>query len=453
MNKQLNGPSSSLVGAPLATTLFRLAVPGVIGAVLFSSVGMVEAFFLKSSAGNGADALAAVAVVFPLIMLAAMFSAGAIGGAVSGRMARAMGAGDQSEACSVLICAILIAVTGGLLMWLLVIWLGPLLYRHATDSVSIYDAARRYASIIFPAMPVFWLVNMLSSVMRGTGDMVRPALVAASLLAAYCFFAWWLIPAADTDLSAAMTAAAIAMVLAYCTALCVAVCFTLHKSQPVRLRLSEYKTTTLVAILRQGLLASSQSIMMIAYALVTTLIFSRFGTEWLAGFGLAVRLELIMVPVIFGVGASLIPIVGAYVGAGQRDRAISIAWRGILTNAALIGIIGLVFTVFPGLWCNVVGSDAAVIGHCQQALRTISPTYMFFALGLGCYFASQGLDTLAIPVFGALLRLLIAASGLYWLSEMSAPQSALYLIAAAIISYGVIVVAGLRLGPWRRTNA
>jgi len=143
-------PVSPLVGAPLAATMFRLAVPGVIGALLFSSIGLVEASFLKSS---GTDALAAVAVVFPLIMLAAMFSAGAIGGAVSGHMARAMGAGDSDRASSILICAIVIAIIGGLLMWIAVLFFGPLLYRRATASVEIYTAAVHYASIIFPAMP------------------------------------------------------------------------------------------------------------------------------------------------------------------------------------------------------------------------------------------------------------------------------------------------------------
>gem|GEM_PF-4140630 len=86
--------TSPLVGAPLGPTLFRLAVPGVIGALLFSMPGLVEAHFLKSS---GADALAAVALVYPLIILSAMFSAGAIGGAVSGLTARAVGAGDSAD--------------------------------------------------------------------------------------------------------------------------------------------------------------------------------------------------------------------------------------------------------------------------------------------------------------------------------------------------------------------
>jgi len=440
-------PVSPLVGAPLAATMFRLAVPGVIGALLFSSIGLVEASFLKSS---GTDALAAVAVVFPLIMLAAMFSAGAIGGAVSGHMARAMGAGDSDRASSILICAILIAIFGGLLMWIAVVLFGPSLYRWATDSAEIYTAAIHYASIVFPAMPLFWLINMLSSVMRGTGDLLRPALVAASLLISYTLFAWLLIPQQAGDLQVAMAASASAVVLSYVVTLCVTLYFIFNKSQPVRFRFSAFATEALMAILKQGLLASSQSVMTIAYALITTVIFSRFGTDWLAGFGLAVRLELIMVPLIFGIGASLIPIVGAYVGAGQRERAITIAWKGIMINAVVVGLIGLLFAVYPELWCDLVSSDQTVTKNCQQSLRTISPTYVFFALGLCCYFASQGLNTLLVPVAGALLRLGVVASGLVLLGSASEPSTALWLVASAVIAYGVSVVAGLLLGPWGR---
>lgn len=443
--------TSPLVGAPLASTLFRLAVPGVVGALLFSGLGLVEATFVKSA---GADALAAVALVFPLIILAAMFSAGAIGGAVSGRTARAIGAGNEQEASAVLVCAVVISLVGGVLMWGLVVQFGPLLYEYASDSPAVIQAAERYASFVFPAIPLFWLVNMLCSVLRGSGDMVSPAIVAAVMLLAYTAVATTLIPGQGGELNEVMESAALAMVITYVASLAVAIYFIVRETQPIRFRLNAFNLVTLKGILRQGTLAGSQSLMTVSYALVTTAIFSRYGTDWLAGFGLAVRLELIMVPVIFGVGASLIAIVGAYVGAGMRERAIEIAWRGILINVALVGCVGLLFAFFPGIWCGFVGSDPTVVGHCSLSLRFISPTYALFALGLGCYFASQGLDTLKYPVLGALLRLLIATTGLFWVTEKTPINVSLLLVVLAVAVYGLFVAGMLKLGPWRQeTNS
>jgi len=442
--------TSPLVGAPLARTMFKLAVPGVIGSLLFSSVGLVEATYLKHA---GADALAAVAVVFPLVILAAMFSAGAMGGAISGFTARAVGAGDSDQASAVLVCAVLISLVGGLLMWWLVVQFGPLLYSYASKSETVVNAAVRYTAIVFPAMPVYWMINMLCSVMRGCGDMWRPAIVAAALLFSYAGFAAWLMPGTGdaAELDSAIRAAAIAMVCSFVATLLLTLYFIAERRQPVRFKLAAFKLQTLKGILKQGLLACSQSVMTIAYAMVTTVLFSRYGTEWLAGFGLAVRLELIMVPIIFGFGASLIAITGAYVGAGQRERGITIAWQGILINALLVGSIGLLFFLFPSLWCGLVGSDDTVIGHCNRSLKAIAPTYMFFALGLGGYFASQGLNTLKFPVIGALLRLIIVATGIYWVTSDTSVSYTLLLVALAVVAYGTFVVTALKLGPWRRT--
>lgn len=442
--------ASPLLDAPLGPTMLRLSIPGVIGALLTTTPALVEAAFLKES---GAQALAAVALVYPIVILSGMFSAGAFGGAVSGFIARAVGAGDMQQASGVLVCASLISIVGGTLMWLLLLGFGPLIYMAASDNSTVVDSAHYYARLLFPVMPAYWLINMLSSVLRGSGDMVRPALVAAVLLGSYCLFAWLLIPLKDASTLDSIHGAAFAMAGSYLVAAALVVGFVLLPSQPIRFRLGAFRMNLLLQILKQGSLAATQSIMTVVYALVTTIIFSRYGTDWLAGFGLAVRLELIMVPVIFGIGASMIAIVGAYVGAGRRSEAIAIAWRGIAVNVILIGVLGLLLTLFPGIWCTLVGSDAAVIGSCNRSLQVVAPTYVFFALGLSCYLISQALNTLAFPVLGALVRLLIVASGLYWMSATTAIDHALYLVALAAVAYGVVVAAGLRAGPWRRRAA
>jgi len=437
---------SPLVGAPLTKTLFRMAVPGVIGALLYSCLGLVEANYLRQA---GTDVLAAVAVVFPLVMLAAMFSAGALGGAVSGRTARALGAGKNREASAVLVSAVLISLVGGLLMWVLVVQLGPLLYSYASDSDTVRQAAQQYAIYLFPAMPAFWLVNMLCSVMRGSGDMVRPAIVAGVMVIAYAVVGAWLIPKSNASVVDSVKAAALSMICAYLLSLLLAIFYIGQSRQPIRFHIREFRWHTLAGILQQGLLASSQSVMTITYAMITTILFSRHGTDWLAGYGLAVRLELIMVPVIFGIGASLIAIVGAYVGAGQRRVAILIAWRGMLINATLVGFIGLWFSLFPTSWCSIVGSDEAVIAHCNHSLRVVAPTYAFLALGLGGYFASQGLNTLMWPVLGALLRLTIVATGIFWVTSATSINAVLLLVVFAVIVYGVFIAITLKIGPWR----
>jgi len=444
-----SAPLSPLVGAPLAPTMLHLAIPGVIGALIFTLLNTVEASYLQEI---GTDALAGVALMFPLIMLAMMFSAGAIGGAVSGHIARALGGGDNLQASRVLASAIMISIVGGAIMACVVLALGPLFYHAGSGNAVVADAARSYAWIIFPFMPLIWLTNMMCSVLRGSGDMVRPAIVAAVIVVSYMFLGWLLIPDSQAGLQSAIQRAAWAMVGAYFMSTLLAFYFILRASQPIRLQLSSFNWSATQAVLRQGLVASAQSTMTIAYAIIATALFGRFGVDWTAGYGLAVRLELIMVPIIFGIGSTLIAIVGAYVGAGQRDKAIRIAWLGVLINALVVGVIGIFMALQPSLWCDSLASEATVAEHCRQALRVMAPTYAFLALGLGSYFASQALNTLLWPVTGAFIRLVIVATGLLWVNASTSTTLVLYLVAAAVVAYGCIVIGGLFKGPWSRTG-
>ena len=157
-----------------------------------------------------------------------------------------------------------------------------------------------------------------------------------------------------------------------------------------------------------------------------------------------------MIPVIFGIGASLIAIVGAHAGAGLRERAIQIAWRGTAANVVAVGLIGVAFALVPQIWCTPLSSAESVATHCGQTLQILGPFYGFFALGLGLYFASQGLNTLLFPVAGAGLRLLIVVTGLFWVSESTGPSTILWTLAGAMVAYGLFVALSLKQFAWRQ---
>lgn len=73
----------------------RLALPVLVVLALQTFVGVAETWFVSRL---GIDAVAGVAIVFPIFMLMVMMSNGGIGGGVSAAVARAMGAGRQQDA-------------------------------------------------------------------------------------------------------------------------------------------------------------------------------------------------------------------------------------------------------------------------------------------------------------------------------------------------------------------
>ena len=100
-----------LLEAPIAGTLLRLAIPNVLVMFVQASVGLIATYFVGKL---GTEALAGVTLVFPVLMLMQMMSAGAMGGGISSAIARALGAGRRADADALSLHALVIGLAFGL---------------------------------------------------------------------------------------------------------------------------------------------------------------------------------------------------------------------------------------------------------------------------------------------------------------------------------------------------
>src|SRR5438309_7782346 len=163
-----------LLEGPIVGTLLRLATPNVLVMFVQASVGLIETYFV---AKLGTDALAGVALVFPVLMLMQMMSAGAVGGGISSAIARALGAGRRADADALVVHALAIAVGFGLLFMLAVLGGGRWLYSAMGGSGASLTAALTYSNVLFSGAILIWVFNSLASVIRGTGNLAVPAIV------------------------------------------------------------------------------------------------------------------------------------------------------------------------------------------------------------------------------------------------------------------------------------
>src|SRR6476660_5686792 len=113
------------VEAPIVPTLLGRGAPNVVVMVAQASVGLIETYFVGKL---GTDALAGMALVFPIVMLMQMTSAGAIGGGMACAIARAFGARSRADADSLVFHAIAIAIGFGLLFMFALLVGGRWLY-------------------------------------------------------------------------------------------------------------------------------------------------------------------------------------------------------------------------------------------------------------------------------------------------------------------------------------
>jgi Na+-driven multidrug efflux pump len=81
-------------------------------------------------------------------------------------------------------------------------------------------------------------------------------------------------------------------------------------------------------ILRIGLVGSISTVATNLSIGVATSLAGGFGPAAIAGYGTASRLEYLLVPLVFGLGAPLVAMVGTCMGAGLHERALKATWIG-----------------------------------------------------------------------------------------------------------------------------
>ena len=103
--------------------------------------------------------------------------------------------------------------------------------------------------------------------------------------------------------------------------------------------------------------------------LVTGLI-GRAGDAAIAGYGIGSRLEYMLVPISFGIGATLTALVGTNIGARQYARAQRVAWSGALMAGAIAAAIGIVVAIEPDLWLGLFTNDPAALASGRTYLTS-----------------------------------------------------------------------------------
>eukprot|EP01031_Cornospumella_fuschlensis_P021835 gene21835-26769_t len=115
-------------------------------------------------------------------------------------------------------------------------------------------------------------------------------------------------------------------------------------------------------ILRVAALSSINSVQTnVIIAGATALVGAYDGLDAVAGFGTGVRLEYLLIPLIFGIGAPMVALVATNMGAGQPDRALKIALAGAGLSFVVTEAIGLAAALFPTVWLDLFSTEPGMI--------------------------------------------------------------------------------------------
>jgi len=441
---------NALVDGAILPTLLRLAWPNVIALSAGTCVVIAETSYIGRL---GVEALAAMALVFPCVILTMTMSGGAMGGGVASAIARALGAGDNDRASTLAAHALLIGISFGLTFMLGMLIFGPRLLELLGGRGNVLAQAMAYVQIFFGGAVVPWLMNTMAGVLRGTGNMKLPSLMMLSSAVCQVILGGTLGLGLGPVPQFGMRGVAAGSLIAYIVSISVMGWYLFSGRARVipKIRGLRIEWGMFIDILKVGAVSCLSPLQSVLTISIFTHLLAGFGTAILAGYGIGARLEFMLTSVAFSIGIASVPMIGMAIVAALIARARRIAWFGGLISFVSVGALASIIAVFPDLWVNSVTGDAPVRAASRQYLSTAAPMYAFIGLAMSMYFSSQGAAKVVGPVLAQSARLVFIGVGGWWLSTHEATAANFFALAAASMmvlgSLSCLSVILTRWGP------
>lgn len=397
--------NKAILTGPIISVMLKLALPTMIVLFIQTLIGLVETYFVSSL---GTDVLAGVSVVFPILMLMQMLANGGFGGGLASAIARASGAGHWSDVQALVWHGIILATILGSFFTIVMLSSAHAIYHLMGISGLALDAALKYSNIVFIGSPLIWAVALLSAALRGAGDTRTPAritLLGGILLlplSPLLIYGWGIIP------SLGVMGAGVAVLSYYIFAIVLLIKHMRSSKSVIKLSITSIRIPFFKDILSVALLASLGIIQLNLTVVIITSLVGQFGSDAVAGYGIASRLDYIQIPLMFGIGSAIMTMVGMNYGAGQFQRANRITWIGVFITFLLTGSIGLFFSIFPSIWLGIFSSDSRVLVTGKYYLQYVAPFYGLIGIGMAFYFSGQATKNLKGPLIAGAFRMIIA---------------------------------------------
>jgi len=399
----------------LSRLLWQIAVPGATGMFLQTLLNLTDTWF----AGRLSTlAQAALSLSFPMFFILGTFGIGLANGA-SALVGRALGAGDRDEARRLAGQAVLLAAALGAIL----MGLGPLLSRPAFVSMGAegeyLELCLRYMDTIFFFAPVHILLQLTNALLVTQGDSrgMRNALGVSVGL--NVLLDWWLIHGGLGVPPLGVTGLALATNLVQLGSL-IYLARRLHRTglfqggfraalKPDLTRQKELWRQALPPALNQASVGLG--------IFVINWFVGKFGAGPIAAYGVAVRLEQMVLLPALGISMAMLPLAAQNDGAGQFDRAVE-ARRLAVRWGIWISALAFVVLVFGGPFLmSLISPDPAVQAEGAWFLKFDACAFFAYVL---LYINVAFLQGLKRPMFAIWI-------GLY--RQIAAPLIVLWLLA------------------------
>jgi len=440
-----------LTRGSILRNVISLAWPMVLGNMLQNMFNVVDMIFVGRL---GPASIAAVSLCGMLMSITWTMLVGVSIGTTA-LVARFYGSRDYRMAGFTGMQCLSLGVIVALIMVLLGSFLGKqiLFLLGARDTVLL--EGDRYLKIVFLGSFCLILFFLCSSIMRGAGDSLTPMIVMAVCTAInigldpLLIFGIWIFPPMG------VRGAAVATVTAQAIGMITALLILSRGYTRIRLRWGSYRLdmNLIGRILRIAFPATMQGAIRSASGLVLMRIVAAYGVFALAGYGIGLRLDIIIMMPGWALGAATLTLVGQNLGANQPDRAEKSAWIATLIYIVILAVFASVFFIWAEGVIGIFNRTPQVVALGSEYLRVRTLSYVFLAMSMIMASGLNGAgDSVSPMIILAVTFLGIQITLAYLLPTLTGLQTMGIWIAIAIAYafQGIVMAVRFRTGRWKR---
>ena len=334
-------------------SVMTLALPVTVSSLLQRTEGIVAVFLVG---GLGAIPIAAVGLGQLLAFIATTLVSGlSVGTNVI--IAQLWGARRYRDAGEAARHFLWLSVAVSLLLAGLGMAINRLAMQQLGAEPTVIELALPYSTLIFLVIPFTVLIQVLSSILQGTGETRTPmyAMIVVNLL--HILIAYPLIYGRWGAPAMGLKGAAIAVGLAEATG----AAYLMLRCHPILKPSSKLRFDLIRSIWDVGAPVSGERIVQQAGILIYTKLVLLYGTVSYAAHQVGLSIESLSFLPGYGFAIAAATMVGQSIGAGKYTRAKLENWEANRLATLIMASMGIVFFFFPYVLLRVFTTDEAVI--------------------------------------------------------------------------------------------
>ena len=402
MKNLTEGNSGSLI--------FKFAIPMLIGNVFQQLYNVVDSIIVGRYIGK--QALAAVGASFPLIFMMISFVVGvAMGTTII--VSQYFGARDIKMVKRSIETLYVFLFFASIIVTILGISLSGPIFRLINLPEDVMPQAITYFNVYLLGTIFFFGFNGISSVLRGLGDSKTPLYFLVISTIMNVILVWLFVAVFKWGVAGSAWATVIAQAGAFFTGV-----IYLNRTHEI-VKLNSLKLVFDRAIFRKslmiGLPTGLQQTFVSMGMLAVTRIVNGFGTDVIAAYSVAMRIDSLAVMPAMNFGAALSTFVGQNLGANKPERVKQGFKATFMMSGALALLTSLFVIVFRGQLMHLFTDDVAVIAIGAEYLVIVSSFYIFFSAMFVIGGVMRGAGDTLIPMFITLFALWVIRIPAAWI--------------------------------------